>query len=143
MATLAKIGDGPDSRGVGRGSGTVGLVARRGADGARHLGKPTLEDRSRVRQDARMIYNTEIFEVSDVGEFTRALERLRGPMTEAGGTDLRIYRSVDDPTKVLAAMSWPDAESCRAFAREHEGEVESILRPVLTSHQPEDLWEEI
>src|SRR5262245_56525656 len=67
---------------VGRGSGTVGLVARRGADGARHLGKPTLEDRSRVRQDARMIYNTEIFEVSDVGEFTRALERLRGPMTE-------------------------------------------------------------
>ena len=90
-----------------------------------------------------MIYNTEIFEVSDVGEFTHALERLRGPMTEAGGTDLRIYRSVDDPTKVLAAMSWPDAESCRAFAREHEGEVESILRPVLTSHQPEDLWEEI
>src|SRR5262249_24125943 len=142
-ATWAKIGDGPDRRGVGRGSGTVGLVARRGADGARHLGKPTLEDRSRVRQDARMIYNTEIFEVSDVGEFTRALERLRGPMTEAGGTDLPIYRAVDDPTNVLAAVSRPDAGACPAFAREHEGEVKSILRPVLTSHQPEDLWEEI
>src|SRR5262245_118139 len=128
-------------------SGPAGAPAKRGRQKRtrRQVAGATgaMEDRSRVRQDARMIYNTEIFEVSDVGEFTRALERLRGPMTEAGGTDLRIYRSVDDPTKVLAAMSWPDAESCRAFAREHEGEVKSILRPVLTSHQPEDLWEEI
>jgi hypothetical protein len=90
-----------------------------------------------------MIYNTEIFEVSDINEFRRAMERLRGALTEAGGTDLRIYRCVDDPTKVLAAMYWPDAESCRAFALDREAEVESILRPALTSHQPEDLWEEI
>jgi hypothetical protein len=90
-----------------------------------------------------MIYNTEIFEVPDVGDFTRALERLRGPLTEAGGTDLRVYRGVDDPTKVLVAMSWPDAESCRSFARDREREVESILGPVLTTHEPEDLWEEI
>ena len=90
-----------------------------------------------------MIYNTEIFEVADVDEFRRALERLRDALTKAGGTDLRIYRSVDDPTKVLAAMYWPDAESCRAFALEHAAEVDAALRPALTSHQPEDLWEEI
>ena len=90
-----------------------------------------------------MIYNTEIFEVADVDEFRRALESLRGALTDAGGTGLRIYRSVDDPTKVLAAMYWPDSETCRAFALDHSAEVESILRPALTSHQPEDLWEEI
>ena len=90
-----------------------------------------------------MIYNTEIFEVSDIDEFKRALESLRGALTEAGGTDLRIFRCVDDPTKVLAAMYWPDAESCRAFARDHEAEVESTLRRSLTSHQPEHLWEQI
>ena len=90
-----------------------------------------------------MIYNTEVFEVADVDEFRRALERLRDALTKAGGTDLRIYRSVDDPTKVLAAMYWPDAESCRAFALEHAAEVDAVLRPALTSHQPEDLWEEI
>jgi hypothetical protein len=90
-----------------------------------------------------MIYNTEIFEVSDIDKFKRALESLRGALTEAGGTELRIFRSVDDPTKVLAAMYWPDAESCRAFARDRKAEVESTLRPALTSHQPEDLWEEI
>ena len=90
-----------------------------------------------------MIYNTEIFEVSDINEFKRALERLRGALIEAGGSDLRIFRCIDDPTKVLAAMYWPDAESCRAFAVDHKAEVESTLRPALTSHQPEDLWEEI
>jgi heme-degrading monooxygenase HmoA len=90
-----------------------------------------------------MIYNTEIFEVSDVSEFKRALESLRGALTEAGGTEIRVYRCVDDPTKVLAAMYWPDAESCRAFARDHEAEVGSALRPSLTSHEPEELWEEI
>jgi len=90
-----------------------------------------------------MIYNTEIFEVSDIDEFKRALESLRGALTEAGGTELRIFRCVDDPTKVLAAMYWPEAESCRAFAHDREAEIESTLRPALTSHQPEDLWEEI
>jgi hypothetical protein len=90
-----------------------------------------------------MIYNTEVFAVLDVGEFKRALESLRGALTEAGGTEIRVYRCVDDPTKVLAAMYWPDAESCRAFARDHEGEVDSALRPLLTSHEPDELWEEI
>jgi len=90
-----------------------------------------------------MIYNTEIFEVADVDEFPRAYERLREALTSAGGTDVRLYRSVDDPRKVLAAMHWPDAESCRAFTIDHAAEVDVALRPALTSHRPEDLWEEI
>ena len=90
-----------------------------------------------------MIYNTEIFEVADVSEFKRALDSLRSAMTKAGGTDIRLYRCIDDPNKVLAAIYWPDAESCRAFAREHQAEVESALRPSLMSHEPEELWEEI
>jgi hypothetical protein len=90
-----------------------------------------------------MIYNTEIFEVSDVSEFKRGVESLRGALTEAGGTGIRVYRCVDDPTKVLAAMYWPDAESCRVFARDHEAEVDSALRHSLMSHEPEELWEEI
>jgi hypothetical protein len=90
-----------------------------------------------------VIYNTEIFEVADVDDFRRALESLRDVMTDAGGSDLRIYRSVDDPTKVLAGMFWPDAETCRAFSLDHAAEIASVLRPALTSHQPEDLWEEV
>jgi len=90
-----------------------------------------------------MIYNTEIFEVPDVDEFRRAVDALRGALTGAGATDVRVYRCVDDPTKVLAAMYWPDAQSCRAFALDRAADVEAILRPALTSHQPEDLWQEI
>ena len=91
----------------------------------------------------QMIYNTEVFEVTDVNDFRRALESLRAAMTSAGATGLRLYRSVDDPTKVLAGMFWPDAETCRAFSVDHAAEIESILRPALISHQPEELWEEI
>jgi heme-degrading monooxygenase HmoA len=90
-----------------------------------------------------MIYNTEIFEVSNISEFKCALESLRGALAEAGGTEIRLYRCVDDPTKVLAAMYWPDAESCRAFSRNHAAEVDSALRASLTSHEPEELSEEI
>lgn len=90
-----------------------------------------------------MIYNTETFEVSDVGEFKRALEGFRGALTEAGATGIRVYRCIDDATKVLAAMYWPDAEACRAFARQHEAAVNAALRPTLTSHQPEERWEEV
>jgi hypothetical protein len=97
----------------------------------------------RVGQGASVIYNTEIFEVSDLSRFKRGLESLRGALSEAGGTEIRVYRSVDDPTKVLAAMYWPDAESCRAYARDHRAEVDSALRPSLTSHEAEELWEEI
>ena len=96
-----------------------------------------------VDQGASVISNTEVFEVSDVSGFKSALESLRGALTRAGGTEIRAYRCVDDPTKVLAAMYWPDAEACRTFALDHEAEVDAALRPWLTSHEPEELWEVI
>ena len=89
-----------------------------------------------------MIYNTEVFEVADVGAFERALDGLHGVLTGAGATDLRLYRRVDDPTTVLVAMQWPDAETCRACARDHAEQIEAALRPALVSHRPDELWVE-
>jgi hypothetical protein len=90
-----------------------------------------------------MIYNTETFEVSDVARFRDAMDSLRALLIEAGGTDIRLFRNVDEPNRVLASMWWPNAESCRAFARDHEEEFGGTVGPLIASHQPEDLWEPI
>jgi hypothetical protein len=90
-----------------------------------------------------MIYNTETFEVSDVARFKEAMDSLRAALTEAGGADVRLFQHVNEPNRVLASMWWPDAESCRAFAHNHEEEFRATVGPLISSHQPEDLWEQI
>ena len=90
-----------------------------------------------------MIYNTEMFEVSDAAKFKDAIDSLRAALTDAGGTEIKVFRHVVQPNRVMASMWWPDAESCRAFGRDHEEEFETRLVPLVTSMQPEDLWQEL
>ena len=50
-----------------------------------------------------VIYDTEVFEVSDAGRFKRSLGR-SGNRLASGGSDVRLYRNVDNPNQVLVAM---------------------------------------
>jgi hypothetical protein len=88
-----------------------------------------------------MIYNTETFDVSDVAQFQAAIESLRDALTDAGGTDIRVFRHAETANRVLVTMWWPDAQACRRFAREHEEEFGARIGPLVTAMQPEELWE--
>jgi hypothetical protein len=112
-----------------------------------HINNPSsfgvdFETGTKLQGGGAIIYNTEVFDVSDVAKFKQAVESLRASLTEAGATDVRLFRHVEQPNRVLATMWWPDAESCRKFARDNEQEFESVLAPLMTSMQPEDLWED-
>jgi heme-degrading monooxygenase HmoA len=90
-----------------------------------------------------VIYNTEVFEFSDVERAKEAWLSFRQSLEAAGGSDIRIFRNVENPNQVLATMWWEKAEDCRQWAVEHSDEVMSAMGDVTKSMEPEYLWEEI
>jgi heme-degrading monooxygenase HmoA len=90
-----------------------------------------------------VIYNTEVFEVSDVQRFKEAMEGFRQSWEEAGGSDIRIFRNADKPNQVFTSMWWETAEACRQWGAEHMEEVMKASEGIVTSMEPESLWEEI
>ena len=90
-----------------------------------------------------MIYETEEFEVSDLGGFTKAFESFRSAFEQGGGTEPRLLRHTQDPNRVLATVRWPSVDACHAFAREHEAEFQSTFGPTIVSASPGELWEEL
>lgn len=90
-----------------------------------------------------MIYNTEVFEVSDVQRFKEAMESFRQSWEKAGGSDIRIFRNVDKPNQAFTSMWWETAEACRRWGAEHMEEVMKAAEGIVTSMEPEFLWEEI
>jgi heme-degrading monooxygenase HmoA len=90
-----------------------------------------------------VIYNTEIFEVSDLEGFKKAMESFLPSYKEAGGSDLHIFRNVDNPNQVFTAMWWESAEACRKWGSEHMEEVKKAAQGIVSSMEPEYLWEEI
>ena len=90
-----------------------------------------------------MIYNTEVFEVLDVQRFKEAMESFRQSWEEAGGSDIRIFRNIDVPKQVFTSMWWESAEACRRWGAEHMAEVMEAAEGIVTSMDPEFLWEEI
>jgi heme-degrading monooxygenase HmoA len=90
-----------------------------------------------------VIYNTEVFEVSDVLRFKEAMESFRQSWEEAGGSDIRIFRNVDKPNQVFTSMWWETAEACRRWGAEHYEEVMKAAEGIVSSMEPEDLWEEV
>jgi heme-degrading monooxygenase HmoA len=89
-----------------------------------------------------VIYNTEVFEFSDPEKAKEVWETFRESMEAAGGSDIHVYRNVDNPNQVLATMWWDTAEHCRAWGAEHTDEVMQAMGDITTSGEPEYLWEE-
>ena len=89
-----------------------------------------------------VIYNTQVFEFSDPESAKEAWLSFRESLEAAGGSDIRVFRNIDNPNQALATMWWDSAESCRRWAREHESEAMEKLGGVTKSMEPEFLWEE-
>lgn len=89
-----------------------------------------------------MIYNTEVFEFTDVDQAKEAWLTFRESLEAAGGSEIRLFRNVDSPNQVLTTMWWESAEACRRWGAEHETEAMEKLGGVTKSMEPEFLWEE-
>lgn len=90
-----------------------------------------------------MIYNTEVFEFSDVERAKEAYASFRESLEAAGGSDIRIFRNIEKPNQVLATMWWESADQCHQWAADHTDEVMKEMGDITKSMEPEYLWEEI
>jgi heme-degrading monooxygenase HmoA len=90
-----------------------------------------------------VIYNTQVFEFSDVQKAKDAWYSFRDSLEAGGGSDIHLFRNVENPNRILATMWWDSAESCRQWAKQHEDEAMQRLGDVTTSMEPEFLWEEL
>jgi heme-degrading monooxygenase HmoA len=90
-----------------------------------------------------VIYNTEVFEFSDVERAKEAFQTFRESIEGAGGSDIQIFRNIEKPNQVLATMWWESPEQCRQWGAEHTDEVMQAMGDITTNMEPEYLWEEI
>jgi heme-degrading monooxygenase HmoA len=90
-----------------------------------------------------MIYNTQVFEVTDAEKAKEAWLTFRESLEAAGGSDIRVFKNVDKPNQVIATMWWESAEVCRKWGADNEEAVGKAVGELITGSQPEDLWEEV
>jgi heme-degrading monooxygenase HmoA len=88
-------------------------------------------------------YNTEVFEVSDPERFKEVIMSFRESLEADGGSDVRVFRKVDNPSQVFSTMWWPSVEACHGWAAAHGEEVMKAADGVVTKWEPEYLWEEV
>ena len=89
-----------------------------------------------------MFFNTEVFEVSDPDRFREAILSFRESLEAAGDKDVRVFRNVAKPNQVFSTMWWPTVEACHGWAAAHGEEVMKASEGIVTSMEPEFLWEE-
>ena len=89
-----------------------------------------------------MIFNTQVFEFSDPERAKAVWMTFKDSYEAAGGTDVHMYRDVDNPNRVLATMSWPSAEACRQWGAENEAKFMEQAGEITTNAEREDLWQE-
>ena len=89
-----------------------------------------------------MFFNTEVFEVSDADAFKEAMMGFRESLEASGGSDVRVFRNVEKPNQVFTTMWWPSVEACHQWAAENGEQVMKAAQGIVTSMEPEFLWEE-
>jgi heme-degrading monooxygenase HmoA len=89
-----------------------------------------------------VIFNTEVFEVSDPTRFKEIMLTFTESVESGGGSDVRIFRNVDNPNQVFTSMWWETAEQCRNWAANYGEDAFKKLGEATKSADPEFLWEE-
>jgi len=89
-----------------------------------------------------VIYNTEVFEFTDPEKAKEVWLTFKESLEAAGGSDIRVFRNVDNPNQVFATMWWTSAEACRAWGAEHTDEVMQRMGDITKAAESEQLWEE-
>jgi heme-degrading monooxygenase HmoA len=95
------------------------------------------------REGGDVYFNTEVFEVSDAERFKEVMMSFRESLEAAGGKDVRVFRNVEKPNQVFSTMWWPSVDACHGWAAAHGEEVMKASRGIVTSMDPEFLWEEL
>ena len=90
-----------------------------------------------------MIFVTDSITVSDVNALKAAMDEIKSQAEEAGAKDLKVFKSVNNPNKVLTTAWWPNHDSLHAFEEKVGYEANAKIESIKQSDWEEDAWEEI
>lgn len=90
-----------------------------------------------------MIFVTDSITVSDVTKVKQLFDQVRAAAEQAGARDLKVFRSLNNPNKVLTTAWWPNHDALHAFEESVGPEFNAKIQSVKQSEWDEDAWEEI
>ncbi len=90
-----------------------------------------------------MIFVTDTITVSDVTKVKQLFDQVRATAEQAGARDLKVFKSLNNPNKVLTTAWWPNHDALHAFEEQVGPQFNTQIEPVKQSEWDEDAWEEI
>lgn len=90
-----------------------------------------------------MIFVTDSITVSDTAKIKELMDEVRGKAEQQGAKDLKVFRSVNNPNKVLTTAWWPNHDALHAFEEKVGPTFNDKIQSVKQSEWDEDAWEEI
>jgi len=90
-----------------------------------------------------MIFVTDSITVSDPSRVKQLIDGVRAEAEAAGAKDLKVFRSANNPNKVLTTAWWPDHDALHSFEEKVGPTFNEQISDVKQSEWDEDAWEEI
>lgn len=90
-----------------------------------------------------MIFVTDSITVSDPSRVKQLMEEVRAEAETAGAADLKVFRSTNNPNKVLTTTWWPNHDALHSFEEQAGPVFNQRIKDIKQSEWDEDAWEEI
>ncbi|OGG13563.1 hypothetical protein A2773_02850 [Candidatus Gottesmanbacteria bacterium RIFCSPHIGHO2_01_FULL_39_10] len=90
-----------------------------------------------------MIFVTDSITVSDVNALKLAMDDIKSEAEQAGAKDLKVFKSINNPNKVLTTAWWPSHDALHEFEGKIGPSANAKIESIKQSDWDEDAWEEI
>mgnify|MGYP001580649317 CR=1 FL=1 len=90
-----------------------------------------------------MIFVTDTITVSDSTKLKEIVDQYKSQMEEDGAKDFKVFKSLNNPNKVLMTAWWPSHDALHAFEEKVGEEANGKITDIKQDEWNEDAWEEI
>lgn len=90
-----------------------------------------------------MIFVTDSITVSDPTKVKQLMNEVRAEAESSGAKDLKVFRSANNPNKVLTTAWWPNHDALHNFEEKVGPHFNQRISDIKQSEWDEDAWEEI
>lgn len=90
-----------------------------------------------------MIFVTDSISVSDASKIKELFDEIRNAAEQAGASDLKVFKSLNNPNKILTTAWWPNHDALHAFEEKMGPEFNQKIESIKQSEWEEDAWQEL
>lgn len=90
-----------------------------------------------------MVFVTDSITVSDPDKLVSLLKEAETSAKEAGATELKVYKSVNNPNKVMMTALWPSHDALHQYEEKMGDEFNDKISDIKQGEWDEDAWQEV